>query len=143
VEENRGRKVAAPFADTPVSIPTAGLPGGFYLYYATDADGRVSLPANDWPLVEATGPLLGLEEGLMVPGFSVWSSNGSIFIQPDDHSAGYSARIFDLTGRLLHVSENMRGDQQLTVPGYSGILIVRLIPETGLPIETYKLLNTP
>lgn len=143
VEENRGRKVAAPVADTPVSISTAGLPGGYYLYYATDEDGRVSLPANDWPLVEATGALLGAEDDFIMTGFAAWSSHGNIFIQPDDHSAGYSARIFDLTGRLLHVSERIRGDQQLTVPGYRGILIVRLIPENVLRMETYKLLNTP
>lgn len=143
VAENLGRKVDAPVADSPVSISTAGLPGGFYLYYATDEEGRVSLPAYEWPLVEATGPLLGMDDEMRMPDFSVWSSNGTIFVQPDDHSADYSARIFDMTGRLLFVGEHMMGDQQLTVPGYRGILIVRLISENGLRIETYKLLNNP
>ncbi|MDF1573360.1 MAG: hypothetical protein P1P82_17255, partial [Bacteroidales bacterium] len=140
---NQGRKAVAPIANTPVTLSTRGLPGGYYFYIAVDEEGRISVPADEWPQVEATGPLLGAEDAFMMTGFTAWSSHGTIFIQPDDHSAGYSARIFDMTGRLLHISENMVGDQQLTVPGYHGILIVRLIPETGLQIETYKLPYNP
>jgi hypothetical protein len=135
--------VDAPEADMLVAIETRGLPGGYYMYYAVDEDGRMSEPADEWPQVEATGPLLGAEDAFMITGFSVWSSHGTIYVRPDDHSADYSARIFDLTGRLLHVSEHMTGDRQLTVQGYRGIVIVRLISQNGLRVETYKLLNNP
>lgn len=143
VAENLGRRVDAPVANTPVTISTQGLPKGFYLYYAVDVDGRISQPADEWPQVEATGPLLGADDASLVKGFSAWSARGTIYIQPDDQATGYSARIFDLTGRLLDASENMMGDQQLEFPGYRGILVVRLILEDGLRTETYKLLHNP
>jgi hypothetical protein len=143
VSDNLGRKVGAPVADTPVIISTRGLPDGYYMYFAVDDDNRMSAPADEWPQVLATGPLLGAEDAGVVTGFSVWSSHGAIFIQPDDHSAEYSVRIFDMTGRLLLLSEKIMSDQQLTVPGYRGIVIVRLISEKGLRIETYKLVNNP
>ena len=141
VMDNLGRKVNAPVANTTVSIPTKGLPGGYYLYYAADGDGRVSAPANEWPQVVQTGPLLGMDNVVMVPEFSAWSSHGTIFIQPDDPSAKYSARICDITGRIIHSSESMTGEQQLTIREALGILIVHLVSESGLRVGTYKLLN--
>ena len=141
VTDDQGRKVDAPYADSIVTISTKGLPGGYYLYYAVDEDGRLSMPADNWPLVEATGSSLGIDDEYLTSGFSVWSSNGTLFVRPDDHSANYSIQIFDLTGRNLHVRDNMMGDQQFVVPDNHGILIVRLISENGLRIGVFKLLN--
>jgi len=84
---------------------------------------------------------LGMQEVSMMPGFTVWSSHGTIFVRPDDPSADYTARIFDMTGRIIHSSENMRGDQQMMISAYPGILVVQLISESGLRNGTYTLLN--
>ncbi len=138
---NQGRKQDAPLADTPVTISTRGLPGGYYFYLAVDEEGRISAPADEWPQVEQTGSLLRMNEVSLMPGFTVWSSHGAIFVRSDDHSATYSARIFDMTGRIIHSSENMMGEQQLMLPEYPGILLVQLISECGLHIGTYTLLN--
>ncbi len=143
VANNMGRKVDAPVADTPVPISTKGLPGGYYLYYAADMDGRVSAPADEWPQVVQTGPLLGIDEASLVSGFTVWSSHGTIFIQPDDPSAEYKARIFDMTGRIIHSSESMMGNQQLTGPDHRGILVIQLISDNGLHTGAFKLLHNP
>ena len=143
VADNLGRKVDVPVANTPVAISTQGLPGGFYLYYAVDEEDRLSEPAAEWPQVVKTGPLLGMDEVSMMPGFTVWSSHGTIFIQPDDPSADYKARIFDMTGRIVHSSENMTGEQQLRMKEVRGILIVKLISKNGSSMGTYKLLYYP
>ena len=150
VTDNLGRKVDAPLANATVSIAAEGLPGGYYFYLALDEEGRVSEPADEWPEVEATGPVWGQEDTVSVnqikycfPGFSVWAAKGRVFIEPDDPSSSYSARIFDITGRLLDVREKMQGEQQYPLPEISGILILRLTSERGLHILSYKLLNTP
>ncbi len=139
VAENRGRKVDTPYADSTVLISTKGLPGAFYIYFAVDEDGRISEPGNEWPEVVQTGPLLGMEDILTNPGFSVWSSNGTVYIHPDDSSAGYSVRIFDMMGRLFNIKDNMMGDQQWPMPDHRGILIIKLISNNGSSIATYKL----
>lgn len=143
VTENRGRKADAPEANTPVTFSTQGLPGGFYLYYATDEDGRISEPANEWPEVEATGPLLGMDDAYVMQGYKVWTSGKIIFIRPDDQSAYYSVRIFDMTGQIINATESMRGEQQLTVFNDYGVLIVQIFSEQGLSAGSYKLLCTP
>jgi hypothetical protein len=143
VAENRGRKVDAPYADSTVMIPTKGLPGGFYIYFAVDKDGRVSEPANQWPEVLQTGPLLGIDDAIRMPDIFVWSSEGTIFIRPEDASMNYSAHMFDMTGRLINSRKNMKGNQQFTFADHSGILIVKLISENGMPIGAFKILHNP
>lgn len=143
VAENLGRKVDAPEPNTPVTISTLGLPGGFYLYYAVDEDGRISLPADEWPEVEATGPLLGMGVTLQLPRFSVWTFERTLLIRPDDHTADYSARLFDMTGRIIAARESLKGEQQLMVPDYQGLLLVQLVSESGIGAGTYKLLLPP
>lgn len=143
VSENLGRKVDAPYANTPVTISTKGLPGGFYLYYAVDENGRLSVPADEWPEVLATGPLLQLDDKFMISDFSVWSSKGTIFIQTDNATAKYSVQVFDITGKLFNRRENMHGNQQILLKDYQGMLFVKLTSETGLSIGAYKLLHYP
>jgi hypothetical protein len=143
VAENRGRKVDAPYADSTVKIFTKGLPGAFYMYFAVDQDGRISEPAAQWPEVLQTGPLLGVEDASLKYGFSVWSGNGTVYIQPEDHSTAYSVRIFDITGKKLNTREAMMGDQQIAVQGYRGILIIQLMSENGPSVEVHKVLNIP
>ncbi len=143
VSDNLGRRVDAPWADSVVTIATKGLPGGYYLYYGVDEDGRLSEPADEWPEVEATGPLLGIDDECMIPEFSIWSSNGKIHIKPDDPLANYSVHIFDMTGRIFTIRKNVTGDQQLTGPDYRGILIVKLISNHGLGIGVHKLMYNP
>ena len=139
VSENLGRKVDAPSPNTPVTISTHGLPGGFYLYYAVDVDGRISEPADEWPQVEQSGPLLDIEDAVLATDFSVWSSNETIFIEPGNNSAKYNVRLFDMTGRLVTARKKIMGDQQLIVSDYQGILIIQLISENGLSNGTHKL----
>ena len=144
VSVNLGRKVDAPLANTTVTIPTEGLPGGYYLYFAVDEEGRVSEPGDEWPEVEATGPVWGDDtssvgtEALMLPGYAVWSSERSIFIRTDDPSSIYSVRLYDLTGRELNAMENIRGDLELMVQDHAGILIVKLISVNSMNVKTYK-----
>jgi hypothetical protein len=143
VADNLGRKVEVPYPDKPVSISTKGLPGGFYLYYAVDEESRLSEPADELAEVLQTGPISGMEDEMRMSGFSVWSSHGTIYIQPDDHSAEYSVRIFDMTGKLFNVRDSMKSDQQFRLADYRGILIVQIFSENGLHIKTYKLLHNP
>ena len=143
VAENRGRKVDAPYANSTVLISTKGLPGGFYIYFAVDEDGRLSEPANQWPEVLQTGPLLEIDDAFMMPDFFVWSSERTIFIRPENASANYSAHLFDMTGRLIGIRKNMKGDQQFILSDYRGILIVKLISENGMPIGAFKILHNP
>jgi hypothetical protein len=143
VAENRGRKVDAPYADSTVFISTNGLPGGYYNYYAVDEDGRMSEPANQWPQVEATGPVLEVDDKGIHTGFTIWSSKGTIYIQPKNYSTTYSAHFFDITGRLINVRHQMVDEQHLIIPDYHGILIVKFTTENGLHIGAYKLLHNP
>jgi len=143
VTDNLGRKVDAPFADSVMKIATKGLPGGYYLYYGVDEDGRLSAPADEWPEVEATGPLSKIDDAYTIPDFSVWSSNGIIFINPGDQSAHYSVQFFDITGSLFNGKRSVAGDQQFILPDYRGIMIVKLIAEDGSGIGVYKLVNNP
>ena len=140
---NQGRKVDAPLANTPATISTRGLPGGYYIYFAVDEEGRISEPADEWPQVEETGPLLENHDDLAMPGFTVWSQNGTIFIQPDDQSEIYSVRIFDMTGRLIHMGESTMGDQHLSVQDDAGIVFIRLMSATGISVGTRKLFRNP
>ena len=139
VADNLGRKADAPYANTPVSISTNGLPGGYYLYYAVDQEGRLSEPADEWPQIEQTGPLLGLEDAFMHPGFSVRASTGTIFIEPQNDLTTYTFRLFDMTGRLIRSGNKLTGSQQLKVQDDHGILIVQLISADGLSIGIHKL----
>jgi hypothetical protein len=143
IAENRGRKVDAPYADSTVFISTNGLPGGYYNYYAVDEDGRMSEPANQWPQVEATGPVLEVDDKGIHTGFTIWSSEGTIFIRPEDASMNYSSHMFDMTGRLINIRKNMMGNQLFTLADHSGILIVKLISDNGMPIGTFKILHNP
>jgi hypothetical protein len=138
VTDNLGRKADAPVENAMLSFSAHGLPGGFYMFYAVDREGRISLPSDAWPEVMATGPVLGLGNERKDAGFSVWSSSGTIYIQPTDHTTGYTVQVFDTTGRLLTGRANIAGDQQLTLQAEHGIVIVRLIAENGLKIETCK-----
>lgn len=140
VAANLGRKADAPVAHTSVFIPTEGLPGGYYLYYAVDDDGRVSAPGDAWPQVEATGPLLGDDDVPGIPGFTVWSANGIICVQPGEYSGTYSARLFDMTGRLIQTRKNISGEQQLNAPGDAGMVIIQLVPDKGGCTVTFKCL---
>jgi len=142
VSENRGRKVEAPYADSAVMISTQGLPGGFYMYFAVDEDGRISEPGNAWPEVLQTGPLLGIDDESML-ACAVWSTRETIFIKPNDNLTNYSARLFDMTGRMIMSRENMMGAQQLMVPGYRGILIVKLVSEKRINMGTHKVWCNP
>jgi hypothetical protein len=142
VAENRGRKVDAPYADSTVVISTEGLPGGYYNYYAVDQDGRMSERANQWPEVEATGPVLEVGDKVTPTGFSIWCSKETIYIQPKNYSTTYSAHFFDITGRLINVRHQMVGEQHLMIPDYQGILIVKFTTENGLHIGAYKLLHS-
>ncbi|HYW96379.1 MAG TPA: hypothetical protein VE870_12375 [Bacteroidales bacterium] len=143
VANNLGRKVDAPYADSTVMISTKGLPGAYYVYFAVDEDGRLSKPGIEWPEVIATGPLLGLDKNSIAQGFSVWASNGAIYIRPGDTLTNYSVQIFDMTGRLFMFRENMTGDQQLPGPDYWGILIVKLISKNGSGTGVSKLWYNP
>ena len=79
----------------------------------------------------------------MIPGFTVWFSNKNIFIEPGNHSTIYSARLFDMTGRLVFARNNLVGSQYLSVPEDQGMLIMRLFTDSGMSIGPYKMLNTP
>jgi hypothetical protein len=80
-------------------------------------------------------------EDLTIQGFSLWSSGDAIVIRPTDHSANYSLRLYDMTGRLLCVKEHLRGRQQVYVPEHRKLLIVKLISEKGISIGTFKLMH--
>lgn len=139
VNNNFGRKVDAPVANTAVPIATRGLPGGYYIYFAVDEEGRISAPGDVWPEIEATGPILGAEDEQRISDVFAWSSNGIIFFQPTDNLTTFSARIYDLSGRIMASGENLVGEKQLEIPDYHGVLIVRMIGENGLNVKVKKL----
>jgi hypothetical protein len=143
VANNLGRKTDAPVAGLPVSISTKGLPGGFYMFYAVDLEGRISLPSDTWSEVMATGPLLGVERDLRVPDFSVWPSKRTIYIQPLDLTTGYAVQVFDMTGRLINGSANLRGDHQVILQDDPGFVFVTITVGDRLNSAAFKLFCCP
>ena len=132
VAQNLGRKEDAPEAGASVPIATNGLPGGYYNYYAVDEEGRVSEPANAWPKVLQTGPLTELQSIRTDNGFSLWSAHSTLHIKPDRTTGTYGIQLFDISGRLIDMKNDLVGEQQVLLSDHHQILIIRIICKTGV-----------
>lgn len=130
VGANLGRNAEAPTADVSVPIYTRGLPRGFYNYYATDADGRVSAPSTKWVQVEQTGPLLDAGPETGEKPFLVYQAFGTMVVDPGD-DASYSLDLFTATGSLIRSHSDLSGRQTLPLEGNRGTLIVRKRSQHG------------
>lgn len=133
---NQGRSVEAPVAGVSVPIYTQGLPGGYYNYYASDEDGRVSLPDSRWLQVNQTGPITANGPEKALNQLKVYLSRGQIVVDPDSEEV-YSIEIFTVTGQLLYRSDEMTGRQYIDHNGYSGIAIIR--KQSGAFVSTVKI----
>jgi len=127
VNQNLGRKSEAPEVNISVPIYTEGLPGGYYNYYASDEDGRISEADNSFPKVEQTGPVTGLQAEYNKSAFSAWSVNKNIYLKPADAEYTYAIQLFDLTGRMLLFRNDLRGEKHFFLTGNQEILILKII----------------
>jgi len=126
VNNNLGKKVDSPKADSVVSLYTNGLPEGNYKYYAGDDDGRISKPSINWVKVQnnfvSVLPVRGSGND-----FTAWHAYGNFFIKPANPDEEYYLEIFDVSGRLLLKREKLKGEQEISMDSYSGIALIRKV----------------
>ncbi len=123
VNNNLGKKVDAPVAESSVTIFTNGLPVGNYKYYAVDDDGRISKPSKE--LAQVINPVAVLE--ISGKDFAAWYSLGNIFVEPVNPAEKYYLEIFDISGRCLLKREKLAGNQRISMDSYSGIVVIRKV----------------
>ncbi len=126
-------EVAQPGVTVP--IYTEGLHGGIYRYFATDTDGRVSLPDDVAVIVEQTGPVTSVFEETQIE-INWFISNGKLFVQPANEAEKYNLFVFDISGRAIAQEININGDYAVPLPMDRFVpFILRLMNDKG-EIET-------
>lgn len=137
VVANRGRKVAVSEADVPVIILATGLPGGYYVFYAVDEDGRVSMPATGFSIVNQTGPVTGIETVELGTDLRVTRQNHQIRVDPGVDDQTYSLDVYSVTGQVLYRGKGLSGIQMIDLNGVRGVVVVRMI--VGREVEVASL----
>jgi hypothetical protein len=121
---NQGRKTEVTEADILVQVTAKGLPGGYYQYYAVDINGRVSAPSTTWVIVDAKGPVTGVDISLRNQAFFAYQLNGQLFVNPGNDME-YTLEIYTITGRLIFHEKNLSGIQTIGIQEKSGVFILR------------------
>ncbi len=133
INANMGRKVAAPDAETSVTIYTKGLPGGYYEYYAVDHDNRVSVPSTTWVSVDQFGPVTGVEIPLLHPGFTAFLQNRQIVVDPGNDTP-FSLEIYTVVGQVVYKGTHLTGTQRIDPGNNRGVLIIRKRSASGFAV---------
>ncbi len=121
---NQGRKTEVTEADILVTVSAEGLPGGYFQYYAVDINGRVSAPSSTWVIVDAKGPVTGVDFMDRNEAFFAYQLNGQLVVNPGNE-VEYTLDIYTITGRLIFHKRNLSGVQTIGIQEKSGVFILR------------------
>jgi hypothetical protein len=125
---NLGRKAEVSEAEITVSVSAKGLPGGYYQYYAVDADGRVSAPSSTWVIMDEKGPVTGVITNFSNQNLYAYQQNGKLIVNPGNENM-YTLEIFTITGRLIFQGKKLSGVQTIDFEEKSGVLIIRKLTD--------------
>jgi len=131
IENHNGAKTQITTPDVSVPVYTEGLRGGVYYLFATDEVGRISEAAENLIYIEEVNPVAVNPENLK-NNFKVIVQSNSLQIIPDNLSEVYNVFIYDLNGRLYASNASIKGNHQLSLRGSQGLLIVKIVADTGM-----------
>lgn len=122
---NKCSSADAPDPGISVPIYTKGLEPGTYHYYASDEDGRVSLPRNTWVKVEDGGGT-DASDVFEKTTFKAYRSFEELVVLPANSKDVYGVEVYSLAGQLIYKNDFMIGEQRLAIGVAEAMLIVRL-----------------